>query len=130
MVPCAQQIFAEVLMSPKRVYRYKRKRFPGYFRVVGPLYSQDAIEKPIPLGTFLTVTGEYGRNGNRYYVRLTRQIPAKRGPVTLEEWVLTRDLMNFMLARPCGKRCVPPKKGDRAQAALRAIQNFTPRSKS
>lgn len=116
-------------MGPKRVYRYKRERRPRHFRVVGPLYSLDAIEKPIPPGTLLTATGEYGRNGNRFYVRLMRRIPAKRGPVALEEWVLKRDLMNPALAKPIGKRCVLPKKGDRARAALRAIQNFAPLKK-
>ena len=113
-------------MNPKRVFSYKQPWRMRRFRVVGPLYSQDAIEKPVPLGTLLTATGEYGRNGNRYYVRLTRQIPAKRGPVILEEWVLTRDLANQALVKPVGKRCVPPKKSDRAQAALRAILNFAP----
>ncbi|MBI2036767.1 MAG: hypothetical protein HYT14_00180 [Candidatus Liptonbacteria bacterium] len=113
-------------MSPKRVFRYKRERHPRYFRVVGPLHSLDAIAKPIPLGALLTATGEYGRSGNRYYVRLTRRIPARRGPVVLEEWVLTRDLMNPMLAKPCDKRCVLRRKSDRAKAALRAILNFAP----
>lgn len=119
-------------MSPKRVYRYKRKRLSSHFRVVGPLQSLDAIAKPIPLGTILTTTGEYGRNGNRYYVCLTRQILAKREPVLLEEWVLKRDLVNPALAVSCpfaGKRCTLPKKSDRAQAALRAIQNFAPLKK-
>lgn len=113
-------------MNPKRVFRYKRPWRTRHFRVVGPLYSLDAIEKPIPLGTLLTAAGEYGRNSNRYYVRLTRQILAKRGPVTLDEWVLTRDLANPALAKSCGKRCVLRRKSDSAKAALRAIQNFAP----
>lgn len=123
-------------MQPRFTASMRRDWVGRKFEVVGPLYSREAIGKPIPAGTILTTTGEWGAltslgslrltRSDKIYIRTVRPLKHKKGVLDLEEWVKAGDLLNEHLARPVkeGKSAKSSHAKENIAKALRTIKSF------
>jgi|SRR3989344_5439766 len=122
-------------MQPRFTALMRRDWAGRRFEVIGPLYSLDAIGKPIPAGSILTTTGEWGAStslgslrltrSDKIYIRTLRSLKHRKGILDLEEWVKVGELLNEHLARPVkdGKRTKAGRAKENIAKALRAIES-------
>src|SRR3989344_906657 len=122
-------------MQPRFTALMRRDWAGHKFEVIGPLYSLDATGKPIPAGSVLTTTGEWGAptslgslrltRSDKIYIRTVRPLKHKKGVLDLEEWVKAGELLNEHLARPIkdGKSAKTVRAKENIAKALRAIES-------
>src|SRR3989344_1824682 len=125
-------------MQPRFTASMRRDWAGRKFEVIGPLYSRDAIGKPIPAGTILTTTGEWGaptalgslrlQRSGKIYIRTLRSVKHRKGTMEIEEWVKSGELLNEHLARPvkAGKGAKSSRAKENIAKALRTIESSRP----
>lgn len=116
--------------DPKKINRYKHAWVRQHFEVVGTtLFSIYSAGKPLPWGSLLSTTGEWGRIRGERYIRVRRRVKRRRSVVWLFEWIKRGDLMNPMLVRQLSAEDIERINSEAARATLRAIEALrVPRS--
>jgi hypothetical protein len=86
--------------DPKRINRYQRVWVGKHFEVIGTtLFSTYSVGKPLPWGSILATTGEWGQIRGERYIRVRRRVKRRRSVIWLTEWIKRSDLMNPMLVK-------------------------------